>query len=157
MSFEDPALRRQAAAVATLDSLPPEQVLLVLALRQWAGSPDDQAVLWTCLSRQMGPDAARHLRRGLDQLMSLLADQGRRRLVRHDTECPCVGADEAVFANFVATAAHGDREDALLMAMLLVRADLAPLAASLAQTVGLQLLRLARNPMSEEEIRATRH
>ncbi|MCA8883033.1 MAG: hypothetical protein KDA50_04700 [Rhodobacteraceae bacterium] len=157
MSFEDPALRRQATAVATLDSLPPDQTLLVLILRQWAATTDDQRVLWSCLSRQMGPDAAGHLRRVLDQLLLLLSDQGRRRLVRHDVECPCVGADEAVFANFVSTAAQGAREDALLMAMLLVRADMAPLAASLAQTVGLQLLRIARAPMSEEDLGATRH
>ncbi len=74
-----------------------------------------------------------------EELLDLLADYRRRPLVRHAPDCRCVGADEAVFAHFVTTAATGEREDAMLIATLLVRADVSPLAASLAQTVGLMV------------------
>ena len=40
--------------------------------------------------------------------------------MRHSIECRCLGGDEACFANLVATAAEGEREDALLMATLMV-------------------------------------
>lgn len=57
--------------------------------------------------------------------------------MRHALHCKCLGADEACFANFIATAATGEREDAMLIATLIVRADVAPLIASLAAEVGL--------------------
>jgi hypothetical protein len=42
----------------------------------------------------------------------------------------------------VASAAEGAREDALMMALLLVRADIAPLVTGLAQDAGLALRRM---------------
>jgi hypothetical protein len=57
--------------------------------------------------------------------------------MRHSLQCKYLGADESCFANFIATAATGEREDALLIATLLVRPDMAPLIASLANYVGL--------------------
>ena len=52
-------------------------------------------------------------------------------------DCPCAGADECVFARFVALAAEGAREDAVLMAALMVRADIALGLATLAESIGL--------------------
>ena len=54
-----------------------------------------------------------------------MAGHARRPLLGHAPDCPCAGADECVFARFVALAAEGAREDAVLMAALMVRADLA--------------------------------
>jgi hypothetical protein len=72
-----------------------------------------------------------------DQMMLVFQRHARRPLVHHGMSCDCLGADEAVLAQFVRHAARGQREDACLMAMLLVRADVAPLAVSLAEQLGL--------------------
>ena len=56
--------------------------------------------------------------------------------MRHSVTCKCLGSDESCFANFIATATDGQREDAMLIATLLVRADMAPLVASLAADFG---------------------
>jgi hypothetical protein len=60
----------------------------------------------------------------------------------HDIACPCVGGDEYALARFVALAAEGDREDAVLLAALLVRADVALCLAPLAEEVGLRVGRI---------------
>ena len=57
--------------------------------------------------------------------------------MRHSIECRCLGGDEACFANFVATAAEGEREDALLMATLIVEPSVAQPLTTLATQVGL--------------------
>jgi hypothetical protein len=44
--------------------------------------------------------------------------------------------------NFIASAVEGPREDALLMAMLLVRPDVAPVLAAMASQFGLALCRM---------------
>ena len=63
--------------------------------------------------------------------------------MRHGFECPCLGADESCFANLIVQAVDGDPEDAMLIASLLVRADMAHCAAALARDVGLALKRLS--------------
>ena len=78
-------------------------------------------------------------------LMALILNHSRRPLMRHSVDCTCVGADEAVFALFCSQAVS-DREEAMMIACLLMRADVAPLAVSLAQTLGLDLMRAASAP-----------
>ena len=53
-----------------------------------------------------------------------------------------VSSDESCFAKFIATAVDGERDDAPLIATLLVRPDVAPLIASLATNFGLALKRM---------------
>ena len=59
--------------------------------------------------------------------------------MRHGGGCPCLGADEAAFAQLVQTATEGEREDALMLACCMVRPDLAPSLVHLAQMAGLAL------------------
>jgi len=75
------------------------------------------------------------------ELVRTMAGHSRRPLMGHAPGCPCAGADECVFARFVALAAEGAREDAVLMAALMVRADLALCLATGAESVGLRLMR----------------
>ena len=60
----------------------------------------------------------------------------------HAITCKCIGSDEACFASFIATAATGEREDAMLISTLLVRADIGPIITSLAADFGLALVRM---------------
>ncbi|MBU0645425.1 MAG: hypothetical protein KJ731_03015 [Alphaproteobacteria bacterium] len=78
------------------------------------------------------------------QMMMVFERHARRPLMRHHPDCACLGADEAVMARFVRLAARGAREDAALMAMLLIRADIASLAVSLAEQLGLLIQVAAR-------------
>lgn len=136
-----PAAPRGGAPVAHLADLDPVAAAAVLQLRAW-GDGDGAAILRDFL-RALGPGAGGRAAADLDQLCGLIARHGRRPLMRHGRSCRCVGADEACFATFVATAAEGAREDALLVAMLLVRPDFAPCLVGLAQQVGLALRRMA--------------
>ena len=51
---------------------------------------------------------------------------GRRRLVSHDLNCKCVGADESCFSQLVTRPTHTDKKDAILIGILITDADLAP-------------------------------
>ena len=62
----------------------------------------------------------------LQFLFSKLQNNGRRRLVRHDLNCKCVGADENCFAQLVTRSTCVDKKDAILIGTLLTDADLAP-------------------------------
>ncbi|PWE31176.1 hypothetical protein DDZ14_14235 [Maritimibacter sp. 55A14] len=125
-----------AAPVARLDALPPLEALLVRHLRLWCAGPEHQAEVWNALATALGPAAARPCLNALERLIGLMTRCGRRPLMRHGTECVCVGSDEAVFARFVATAAEGAREDAMLIASLMMRPDMLGCAVDLAGTLG---------------------
>lgn len=77
----------------------------------------------------------------LSDLCSFCARHCRRPLSAHGEGCPCLGGDEACLARFVELAIAGERDEALMLAMLLVRADLAPIAVALAEQAGLALRR----------------
>ena len=103
--------------------------------------------------------AARAGMRHFEGLVAILAREGRRPLMRHALACRCVGSDEVVFAHLLATAAMGEREDAMLVATLLVPAPLMALAAEHARQAGLALARLClrRDAPAPETRHATLH
>lgn len=133
---------RGAAPVAHVVDLPEDEAWMVAALRLW--SLDDgagTAALADAIAERIGRGRGDRFVSLFGDLMALVVDHTRRPMMRHKPDCPCVGADEAVFANFVAIATHGPREDAMLIATLFLRADVVPIAVSLAQTLGLELTR----------------
>ncbi|KAA2313867.1 hypothetical protein DL237_10520 [Pseudooceanicola sediminis] len=134
---------RGAEPVATIAALPFHEVLLIGALRARCDGPDEMAIFATELAALYGEGGAARLLDRLDEFLGLTLRHVRRPVMRHGQKCSCVGADEAVLAHLVTISTSGDREDAMLMACLLVRADVAPIVVSLAQTLGLELLRTA--------------
>jgi hypothetical protein len=129
-----------AAPVGYLAELPPLERRVIHCLRLWlrrAGRSRRH------VARAGG--AAWRRRPGLaadfGDLVRIMAGHSRRPLMGHAPGCPCAGADECVFARFVALAAEGAREDAVLMAALMVRADLALGLALQAERIGLRLMR----------------
>ena len=111
------------APVVALAALPPSQACAVRLLREWCDG--------ACAAAPPG----------FDDLARLLAREGRRPLMRHQADCACVGSDEAVFALLLAVAATGDREEAMMLACLLVPADRMGMVAHLAQIAGLAIAR----------------
>lgn len=133
---------RGGAPVGHLAELGVIELQAVICLRMWCNGPDAQQRVWSGFADSLGPEAGREALEVFEEICTLCTRHGRRPLMRHQPTCRCLGADEACFANFVATAADGDREDALLIATLLVRADMAPALAALAATFGLALRRI---------------
>ena len=74
----------------------------------------------------LGTETANKTIGALQFLFTKLQNSGRRRLVSHDLNCKCVGADENCFAQLVTRSTYADKNDAILIGILLTDADLAP-------------------------------
>lgn len=135
---------RGGAPVGFLDALPTADVAAVLYFRMWCAGRAGQAQVREDFRLLLGPVDSVEALGTLDDLLRTLHAHGRRPLVRHHETCRCVGADEAAFATLLGAAATGEREDAVLIATLLVRADTAFRVADLAARLGRDLRRLTR-------------
>ena len=74
----------------------------------------------------LGTEKANKTIGALQFLYNKLQNNGRRRLVSHDLNCKCVGADENCFAQLVTRSTYKDKKDSILIGLLLTDADLAP-------------------------------
>lgn len=133
---------RGGAAVGRLSDLDPVEAGAVLYLRLWSDGPNGRADAASDFDIALGSNHGRAAMLTLDRLCSLCASHGRRPLVRHGLGCACLGADENCFAQMIAAASEGAREDAMMMASLIVRPDFAPALASLSEELGLALRRM---------------
>ncbi len=134
--------KRGGAPVGFLEELGVVEAGAVHLLRQWSDGKSQRDHLYRRFEQQLGHEWGCATLETFAALCKLCHRYGRRPLMRHHCACRCLGADEACFANFIACAADGDDEDALLIATLLVRADYAHSAAALARDVGLALKRV---------------
>lgn len=136
-----PSDLRGAAPVGSLDALSPAEAAAVRWLRLWCEGPEG----WTAMQAEMaglvGESRAAGLAETFDLTCRLTLEFRRRPLMRHAAACPCLGADEATFAHFLTLAGIGEREEAMLVAILLVRADLAPILVDAAGRAGLEIHR----------------
>ena len=130
-----------ATPVCRLAELPPLERQVIRCMRLWCAAPQAPDRLRRELAAQRGAAAAEGIAADFGDLMLAVARHARRPMLHHDPDCPGAGADERVFARFVALAAEGAREDAVLMAALMVRADIALPLATLAESIGLELVR----------------
>ena len=153
--------KQGGVAVGQLSDQPRLEACFIIYFRMWCDGPDGQSAVWNDLSRGLGQRHGRAALKSLEQLFAVCTEHRRRPLMRHAIGCSCLGADEACFANFISVATDGDREDALLIATLLVRADIAPLLTSLATDFGIALktMLLRAQPMTEASapVHATLH
>lgn len=131
--------KRGGAPVGFVTELDGIEAASVIYLRLWCDGPDSQANVRRDFMTSLGAAQGHKTLKSFEDLCSLCARHGRRPLMRHSISCKCLGSDESCFANFIGAAANGDREDAMLIATLLVRADVAPLITSLATDFGLAL------------------
>lgn len=149
--MNQPKPHRGGAPVGYVAELDAVEAGAVLYLRLWCDGPESQAAVTKDFSRSLGKDEGREALNSLEQLCSLCVSYGRRPLMRHQVACKCLGADESCFANFVAAATEGEHEDAMMIATILVRADMAPSLVGLAQSVGLALkqMTLRKTPVAD--------
>ncbi len=130
-----------AAPVGRLAELPPLEREVIRCLRLWCAGPEGPGAVSGALAARHGDAIGRGLAADFGELVATMAGHSRRPLLGHAPGCPCAGADECVFARFVALAAEGAREDAVLMAALMARADLALTLTARAEAIGLRLMR----------------
>ncbi len=128
------------AAVGLVTDLDPAAMLAVLYLRVWCDDGLDRVT--EDFSLALGQPHGTRAAAAFGALCTACLQSGRRPLMRHMSGCRCLGGDEACFAQLLTQAATGDREDALMLAMLMVRADHAPGLVELAQQSGLALYRM---------------
>ncbi len=133
---------RGGATVGRLSDLGPIEAGAVMYLRLWGDGENGRAGAASDFEIALGADCGRSAMLTLDRLCSLCANYGRRPLIRHGLGCSCLGADENCFAQMIASASEGAREDAMMMASLIVRPDFAPALASLSEELGLALRRM---------------
>lgn len=134
---------RGAAPVGKVTDLGPLEAAAVICLRLWCDSPEGRRKVRDDFSQLLGTmagDAALH---AFDEFCNLCVLHGRRAFARHDPACECLGADEACLAHLVALATEGEREDAMLIATLLVRPDVSLHLVAAAQALGMALLRVS--------------
>ncbi|SHM05885.1 hypothetical protein SAMN05443432_104276 [Roseovarius litoreus] len=145
-----------AFPVSALDRLDPGEALVVLCLRRWRDGPDAVEAL---LLPTLGPSGARACLRAFSEMMGLMQRHCRRPLAQHGQACRCVGSDEAILAHFVMVAATGEREDAMLIASLLVDGPLLLPMVDAARMAGLYLYQagLRQKARFPEPASATRH
>ena len=122
---------RGAATVGRIEDLDLPEQLAIHGFRQWCTAGPDG------LSRHLDPAA----RDELALFCSLCLQAARRPLSPHGLQCRCLGADESALATLLNCARSGDSEDALMLAMLIVRADHAPALVSAARATALALCR----------------
>ncbi|WP_170718420.1 hypothetical protein [Ruegeria profundi] len=133
---------RGGAAVGRLTDLAPIEAGAVMYLRLWSEGAKGRADAASDFDIALGANQGRAAMLTLDRLCSLCASYGRRPLIRHGLGCACLGADENCFAQMIAAASEGAREDAMMMASLIVRPDFAPALASLSEELGMALRRM---------------
>lgn len=138
----DVKAKRGSTPVGFIAELDGVEAASVIYLRLWCDGPESQARVWNDFASGLGSDHGRTALNSFDELCKLCTRHGRRPLIRHSVQCKCLGADESCFANFISAAATGEREDAMLIATLLVHADVAPLITALASDFGLALMRM---------------
>lgn len=145
-----------AFPVAAMDRLPEAEALVVRCLRGWSDGPEAVMAL---LTPALGPVKARACLRAMGDVMTIVLRHGRRPMIRHGARCACVGSDEAIFAHFVMVAAMGEREDAMLIASLLVDGPLLLPMTEAARQAGLYLYQagLRQERAFPEPASVTRH
>lgn len=132
--------------VGTLAEIDDVEALSVTLLRLWCSGPGSQEEVWNAFALAFGGRQGGAALRSFEKLVALLCGHGHRPLMRQAVGSRDLGADERVFAHLIGAGATCDREQAAVMATLMVRPDVVPMVATLAQEVGVTLRRLSLRP-----------
>ena len=135
---------RGAAPVGQMDELPRLEAIAILFLRMWCDGGSTRERMASDLALALGEDDAATAAALFDDLMQLTLACARRPLMRHGLPCRCFGGDECAFANMLAAATTGDREEAMLFSAILITGQAAWPAIALAQELSPFLLRFTR-------------
>jgi len=123
---ETKTIIKGGAPVAVISDLSWEEHLVIYYFRCCFEGTDALLEVHEEFCFYLGEKTASKTIGALQFLFGKLQNNGRRRLVSHDLNCKCVGADENCFAQLVIRSTYKDKRDAILIGILLTDADLAP-------------------------------
>lgn len=151
------AVETRARDAGWLADAEPGDRLFVLSLRRWLDGPCGQAEVWNGFAESLGPGPASRLLNAFEGFLRDIAGALDRRLQRHATTCPCLGADEARLAAIVRSAGRGDPESARAIAAGIVReADLLLVIESAAR-LGQLMDNVGADPVCRTEAQSRLH
>lgn len=108
------------ATVALMEHLSPEEYMAISFLRRWCDGTTSRISLRKELVINLGYGSGEQTIQSFSDLCEIIFKYGRRHLIRHKTNCDCVGADESCFAQLITRAVYEEKEDTMLIALLLV-------------------------------------
>lgn len=120
-------------------SLPPLQQAALEILRHALGEDSVDRTVPDRVASLLGPGRGARIAHLWAELLSLFDRFAHRPLPNRSLDDPVADSDETGFVRLVALGAEGDREDVMFMALMMVRADVSPIVASLAIQIGLSL------------------
>lgn len=139
---------QEQIVVERMDEMPPLEATLICCLRLFYEGEKSRAALRNGLLGHLGAGRGTTLYAQFAELCEMARRFSRRPLMRRQAGCCAAGADECAFATMIASAAAGEREDAMLIAVCLVRPHVSTAIVALAEQVGLGL-----QPMAEDVVK----
>ena len=139
------------APVSFMSELNEVESLAVSFLRQWYHSNEEREKVTRELIVLLGYYDGYKTAKSFGDLCNWFSKKGRRPLVRHHMNCECVGLDENYFAKLLATASSHQREDTMMLVIIFLPANLAPIVSDLACFIGLALKRLVLTKLGPDK------
>ena len=124
------------APVGLMQNLSPEEYMAISFFRRWCDGVPSEASLRQELIINLGYGIGEQTIQSFKSLCEIIFKYGRRHLIRHKTDCDCVGADESCFAQLITRAVYEEKEDTMLIALLLVPPSFAAEVVDLSLQIG---------------------
>jgi len=135
------AIRRGGATVAYIGDIKEEESIFISYFRTYCDGYESRIKLEEVFLSTFGIEEGYSSLDALERFCELIFKKGRRRLVRHDISCECVGADENCLCQLIFSACEDNLEDAKLISMLITDAYLSEELTMLARKIGMTIRR----------------
>ena len=138
-NISNEALRRGGATVGYMADIRQEEAIFISYFRTFCSGYESRLSLQNLLLSNLGMEQGYATMDALDKFCEIIFKKGRRRFIRHDVACECIGADENCLSQFVFSACEDTLDDAHLMGALITDAFLANELTLQARKIGLSI------------------
>ena len=138
-SSSSEALRRGGATVGYMADIRQEEAIFISYFRTFCNGYESRTSLQNLLLSNLGLEEGYATMDALDKFCEIIYKKGRRRFIRHDVACECIGADENCLSQFVFSACEDCLEDANLMGALITDSFLSHELTLQARKIGLSI------------------
>lgn len=104
--------------VGFLNEISDIEAVAISLLRSWCNGNDEQFEMTSKLILCLGKEKGFEARSNLNELCKILFYRSRGNFMCHNSDCYCIGAHEAYFANIILALANEDIEGAEILASL---------------------------------------
>ena len=104
--------------VGFLNEISDIEPVAISLLRSWCNGNDEWFEMTSKLILYLGKEKGFEARSNLNELCKILFYRSRRNFMCHNSDCYCIGAHEAYFANIILALANEDIEEAEILASL---------------------------------------